>query len=81
MVVADGHDFFAGEAAESCPFLQGCAFGANRVEDINHSEVAVFVHGDGQGELLRERRAAQGALGVAHRPDLPGKHHLNGVFG
>jgi len=81
MVVTDGHDLIAMEAAVSGPAGEGMAFGAAGVQDIDHGEIAIRIFGAEDSDSVAKTSGVEGAQGVGHTGHGAAEHGLDGVGG
>ena len=61
VVVTDGHDLAAMEAAVGSPAGESVAFGASGVEDVDHGEIALGIFGAEDGDAVVEAGGFEGA--------------------
>jgi hypothetical protein len=80
VIVADGQNFIALEAAMFGPFGEGSAFGAVRRKNVNHGEVGRLVESDRKRVACGEIGVAKNGFGGTHFRDGAGEHDLNGVL-
>ena len=81
MVVTDGHDLIAREAAVGGPAGEGVAFGASGVEDIDHGEVTLGIFGAEDGDTVAEAGGIESVSGFGHAGHGAAEHSLDGVGG
>lgn len=79
VVVTDGHDLVAMEAAVGGPAGEGVAFGAFGVEDIDHGKIALGIFGAEDGDAVVEAGGFEGAEGLGHTGHGAAEHGLHGI--
>ncbi len=80
-IVADGHDFFTGDAEAANPFFQSGAFRDASGIDVENGEIFLLVFGDADGIFVGDGRGGQEIFDGAHAFKAASEHDLNGIFG
>ncbi len=81
IVVANGHDLFAEDAAMCCPAFQRLALGATVVQDVDHAEIAFGVFRSENGDAILQAADGERLLDFLHAGEGSAKHGLDGIFG
>src|SRR5208282_6382458 len=79
IVVTNGHDLFAGDAAVIGPSLEGVALGASLVQDIDDGEIAHRIFGSQHGDVFFQPTCCQNPQGLMHALDASAEHGLNRI--
>ncbi len=79
VVVTDGHDLIAMEAAMVGPAGESVAFGASGIEDVDHGKIALGIFGAQDCDAVIEARGFEGAESLGHARHGAAEHGLHGI--
>lgn len=79
VIVTDGHDLAAMEAAVGGPAGESVAFGASGVEDVDHGKIAFGIFGAQDCDAVVEAGGFQGTSGLGHASHGAAEHGLDGI--
>src|SRR5579863_7083362 len=79
MVVTDGHDLIAPEAAMGRPTFERVSFGTARIQDVDHRQISLRIFGAEDGDAVVDAAVFEGPQSLVHSCHRATKHGLHGV--